>query len=1373
MTGSAGLGLAQRLNVPFVQEVVAETVAVQQSDPQADVIIELGGEDAKITYLKPVPEQRMNGTCAGGTGAFIDQMATLLQTDAAGLDRLAADATTLYPIASRCGVFAKTDLQPLLNDGAPHPDLAASIFQAVATQTVAGLACGRPIRGRIILLGGPMHFLPQLRAAFARLLEPAGCDLVTPEDGQLMVALGAAQLADQTSSTTTAISLQALIDRLRQSISADADTPRTGMPALFADSAQRRAFDQRHAQTVELLPLEQASGACFLGIDAGSTTIKAVLIDDQKRILYQHYAPNAGDPVRAAVQIVQEIRQSLPGRAVIAHSCVTGYGEGLIKAALRIDQAEVETIAHYRAAAHYQPKVTSVIDIGGQDMKYLKIVDGVIDSISVNEACSSGCGSFLQTFAKAMGLDITAFAEAAAAAFTPVDLGSRCTVFMNSSVKQAQKEGATVGDISAGLSYAVIRNALYKVIKLHDANDLGEHVVVQGGTFLNDAVLRAFELLTEREVIRPSIAGLMGAFGAALIAQERFVPGRASTLLSPIALKQLTVTTTTEQCPHCQNHCQCTISTFPDGTRHVTGNRCERGAGLSKASNAPANLFEYKYKRLFAYRRLTDKAAWRGDIGIPRALNLYENYPLWFTMLTKLGFRVMLSPRSNHDLFTAGMDSIASENICYPAKLVHGHIEALLDRGITTIWFPSVAYEDKLVDGSDNCYNCPVVAAYPQVIQNNLSRLREGGEPAKFLNPFLSLNNPAKLVDLIVETFTEFNVSYNEAQIAVEAGLAEQEAFRRDMAKAGEDVLAELACTGGSGVVLAGRPYHVDPEIHHGIPELISSLGLAVLTEDSIAHLGKVVRPLRSRDQWSYHSRLYAAAAAVAEHTELELVQLNSFGCGLDAITTDQVAEILHAEGRVYTCLKIDEVSNLGAARIRLRSLIAATQNRQTKQSQAKELGYERVPFTKEHQQDTKHTIIAPQMSPIHFSLLTAAFRGSGYRVCLLEEVTQADVDRGLRHVNNDACYPAIMVVGQLVNAFASGSVDPNYCSVMITQTGGMCRATNYVGLLRKALAEAGFANVPVVAISTQGIEKNPGFKLTGLLLRRAIRSVTFGDLLQNMLLRTRPYEVEPGSALALYRRWDQIGCEWAQYRGKSATWGRHISFGHLCRAAVRAFDRLPLKNIPRKPRVGVVGEILVKFHPDANNHVVDIIEAEGHEVVLPGLMEFVVNGMYAADWNYETYGIGKYSRYIKRLARRWVERYRRPALRALGRSRRFTPPRSMPELVARAREVVSLGNQAGEGWLLTAEILELIDDGVKAIICAQPFACLPNHVTGKGVFRELRRRHPLVNLTTIEYDPGACEVNQLNRIKLLLAASPLSNAPSHQTTPHSTSGRS
>ena len=1528
ITGSGGLALADNLHVPFVQEVIAETRAIDQEYPQADVIIELGGEDAKITYLKPTPEQRMNGSCAGGTGAFIDQMATLLDTDAAGLNDMAKSYETLYPIASRCGVFAKTDLQPLINDGAAKPDLAASIFTAVATQTIAGLASGRPIHGTVIFLGGPLFFMSELREAFHRALEGKVDEFIVPTDAHLYVAFGSALLAGEPDQLEDGVHFEArtcedILENLEDLKNLPANTPT--MPPLFPTEAEREAFNERHhREHVHIGTLEGAIGPHFLGIDAGSTTIKATLVTDDREIVWSSYATNEGSPLTAAVNIVKKIQNELPQDAWIARSCATGYGEGLITTGLHLDEGVVETMAHYRGAEMASPGVTAVIDIGGQDMKYLAISDGVIDSIAVNEACSSGCGSFLQTFAQSMGLTIQEFTQAALNSTHPVDLGSRCTVFMNSSVKQAQKEGASMEDIAAGLCYSVVRNALYKVIKLRDSGELGDTVVVQGGTFLNDAVLRAFELLTEREVTRPNIAGLMGAYGAALTARMHYsdvsdgldgepddaantgikqividgVTHTASNILSGEDLDHLSMTSERDVCKLCQNHCKLTITTFQDGSRYVTGNRCERGGDSKKQRSDRPNLYDYKYKRCFAYRRLTDKKATRGEIGIPRVLNMYENYPFWFTLLTSLGFKVMISGRSSHELFETGIESIASENICYPAKLVHGHVKWLLNKGIKTIFYPCVSYEENLVPDTDNHYNCPVVANYPVVIGANMPELREEG--VRYMRPYFNMANHELMIDRIVEEFAWADVTREEAETAVKAAYAENEVFKHDVQMEGLKALAYMKEHNCRGIVLAGRPYHIDPEVNHGIPETICALGMVVLSEDSICelqpgqklalseflaegeedprkknangfrHVGdrKVTKmPLRVTNQWAYHSRLYAAANFVASYPGLELVQLNSFGCGLDAITTDQVSEILADKADVYTMLKIDEVSNLGAAKIRLRSLKAAVEERErnhkrvvaasmpTKQDQpgnadavadakakldevkaqlkaaeaelraaetaaikqagqggfrktgsaaptpgrqimldtvmkanpklteavkaasrrAAENGIgesregkktahnsatmskyaNRIPFGKDMKD---YTIVAPQMSPIHFSLVESVIRSGGYKFDILKHASRDDVEIGLKYVNNDACYPAIMVIGQLVNAILEGKYDPDTTALAITQTGGMCRATNYFGLIRKALVDAGYPQIPVIAISTQGIEDNPGFKATPSLLHRAVKALVIGDLLMKCLYRVRPYEVTAGSADKLYETWDVIVRETLEHHGFSKTARKFIGKGYLpyqelVKEIVRSFDKLPLKDEPRKVRVGVVGEILVKYQPDANNHVVDVIESQDCEAVVPGIMEFMTTRPYIADWNEHYLGMGG-SKLGYALMRKGLDLYLNPVRKAIGLANgKFSQDLPMPELVKKAGEVTSVGVQAGEGWLLTAEILELIESGCPNVICAQPFACLPNHVTGRGMFGKIRRLHPEANIVSIDYDPGASEANQLNRIKLMISA--------------------
>jgi predicted CoA-substrate-specific enzyme activase len=1371
ITGSGGVSVASWLDVPFVQEVIAGTEAIERHYPETDVIIELGGEDAKITFLKPTTEQRMNGTCAGGTGSFIDQMAQLLRTDARGLNELAARYENLYPIASRCGVFAKSDLQPLLNEGAPQEDLAASVLQAVVNQTIAGLAQGRPIRGHVVFLGGPLYFLSELRRAFERTLADRVKSFTLPENAQLFVALGAALLSTP-SRVFTLDDLQELFEKdvvLSEDIS--------HIPPLFKDAEEKRLFDQRHNRaTVDLLDISVASGPCFLGIDAGSTTTKAVLVNADGELVFTWYGSNGGSPVNSTVRILRDLYQQLPEAAWIARSCVTGYGENLIQAALQVDEGEIETMAHYRASEFFLPGVNFIIDIGGQDMKCMRVRNGVIDHIMLNEAYSSGCGSFIQTFAHSLGMDTPSFAQAALTGENPVDLGTRCTVFMNSRVKQAQKEGASVGDISAGLSYSVVRNALYKVIKIKDPSEMGEKVVVQGGTFLNDAVLRSFELVCGREVIRPNIAGLMGAFGAALIARSHWDKQSRSTLLTADQLNEFTMETTFDTCGKCGNHCKLTISTFSDGRRFVSGNRCERGAGVEvpKEDRLP-DLYAFKYKRTFAhYRSLSVAEAPRGIIGIPRVLNMYENYPLWHTVLTHLGFRVVLSGRTTYQMFEKGMDTIPSESVCYPAKVAHGHVRDLLDKGIKTIFYPSIAYEAEENPNSDNHFNCPIVVSYPEVIRNNMDNLRADG--VCFLNPFLPLHNPDKLVEKITEAFAAWQVSKAEAQEAVRLGFEEMARYKEDILQEGDRVLAWLEENDRQGIVLAGRPYHVDPEINHGIPQLINSLGLAVLSEDAVARPGVLQRPIRVVDQWAYHTRLYEAAALVAQKPYLQLVQLNSFGCGIDAITTDQTQEILESQGDIYTCLKIDEVSNLGAVRIRLRSLKVAMEERAAHDAEYRKKRaavaaveeavrsegdppaayvYERVKFVPEMAE--RHTLLAPQMAPTQFALLEAAFIPSGLDVRVLRTATAQDVECGLKYVNNDACYPTILVVGQLINALLSGEYDPNNTSLLITQTGGGCRATNYVAFLRKALKDAGMPQVPVIALSATGIETNPGFKPNLSIINKAVQSLVLGDLLMTCVLRVRPYELRKGAADALHDKWVETGRAFLSRKDKTYTYKRLID------AIVTDFENFELADIPRKPRVGVVGEILVKFQPDANNQVVRVIEEEGCEAVMPGLIDFFLYCAFNPQWKHKELGDSGKASLGGKAAIALLERYRAPIKKRLQRSGKFMVPESIYVLAEYASTVLSLGHATGEGWFLTAEMIELIKHDVPNIICAQPFACLPNHVTGKGMIKEIRRQYPEANIVPIDYDPGASEVNQLNRIKLMISTAIKREEPSRE----------
>ncbi len=1597
MTGSGGVAMAEKLEVDFIQEVVATANAVEEVAPKTDVAIELGGEDAKIIYFKGGIEQRMNGVCAGGTGSFIDQMASLLQTDATGLNEYAKNYKVLYSIASRCGVFAKSDIQPLINEGATKEDLAASIFQAVVNQTISGLACGKPIRGNVAFLGGPLHFLSELRQRFIETLHLTEDTTIIPEKSHLFAAFGSAVSATD---ETKVIDMETFKQRLDSMESLQMEVSR--LEPLFKTQEDYDAFTARHSkESVERLDLSEYSGNAFLGIDAGSTTTKVALVSDKGQLLWSYYASNEGSPLKVVIKALNELYSVKPDDVKIKNSCVTGYGEGLIKQALLIDYGYVETVAHYKAASFFKPDVDFILDIGGQDMKCIRIKDGVIDNVLLNEACSSGCGSFIETFAKSLNYTVEEFANIATFAKNPIDLGSRCTVFMNSRVKQAQKEGAEVGDISAGLAYSVIKNALLKVIKISDPTALGKSIVVQGGTFYNNAVLRSFEFISEREAVRPDIAGIMGAFGAGLIAREKYKEGYETTLISRDEMNALKVDTMHTRCGGCANNCLLTINKFDGGRRFITGNRCEKGEGKTESSKNVPNLFEYKKNRLFNYKSLDEDKAPRGTIGIPRVLNMYENYPFWHTFLTNLGFSVKLSPFSSKKIYEEGIESIPSESACYPAKLVHGHVMHLINEGVTTVFYPSVVYERPDIKNSDECYNCPIVESYSENIKNNMEDLRErnikfinpfisfknrdalikrlkdefadygvtmeevrnavekgwdafgagliarekykegyettlisqeamnnlkidiaharcggcanncmltinkfdGGRrfitgnrcevgegkgeanksvpnlyeykkkrlfdyesldekeakrgvigiprvlnmyedypfwhtfltelgfsvklspfsskkiyeegiesipsesacyPAKlvhghvmhlikegvktifypsvvyerpdiknadecyncpivasyseniknnmedlrendikFMNPFLSFKNKDALIKRLKDEFSDYGVSFGEVRDAVEKGWKEWTAFREDMHRKGDEVLKYIEENNTVGIVLGGRPYHVDPEVNHGIPELITGYGIAVLTEDSIAWKGNVERPLVVRDQWMYHSRLYEAAAFVKTRKDVEYIQLNSFGCGLDAVTTDEVKSILNAAGKIYTALKIDEVNNLGAARIRVRSLIAALEDRREKHIEPVkgDASLKRVIFTKEMRKD--YTLLCPQMAPIHFDLMVAAFNSCGYKIDVMPAIDKSCIDTGLKYVNNDACYPALIVVGQVMNALKSGKYDLNKVGVLITQTGGGCRATNYIGFIRKALENAGMPQIPVISVST-GIESNPGWKYNFDMLKKTMQALTYGDLFMRVLYKVRPYEKVPGSANELYHKWNE------KAKKDLAT---ASNFKENIEAIVKAFDEFEIDETIKKPKVGVVGEILVKYHPTANNDIVSVIENEGAEAVVPDILSFGTYSAYNWVQKHKYLGTSLKGSLIGKGVVSLIEYCRKPLVDALNNSKRFEAPERIEKLAAYAEPIVSLCNQTGEGWFLTGEMIELIHSGVRNIVCAQPFACLPNHIVGKGVIKELKRYNPLVNIVAVDYDPGASEVNQLNRIKLMMSS--------------------
>ena len=1336
VTGSGGLSVSSEPGMPFVQEVIAGSRAVRRFLPDVMTVLELGGEDAKLTFLDKGLDQRMNGICAGGTGAFIDQMALLLKTDPEGLDRLAASHTTIYPIAARCGVFAKTDLQALLNEGARREDIAASVFQAVVNQTVTGLACGRKIHGKCAFLGGPLYFLPQLRRRFAETLCLDDSDIILPESAQLYVAVGAA-LSAKTAAAGGTLTFRCLLDHIR-SVSKKSTADAARLAPLFQSGMDYQEFLSRHSShKAGRKDLSSFAGDCFLGLDIGSTTCKAVLIDEKANILFSCYANNDGRPLDSTVRMLQNIYDNLPEGVDLACSAVTGYGENLINAALSCDFGEVETVTHFTAAEFFLPGVETVLDIGGQDMKFLRARDGIIESIVLNEACSSGCGSFIETFAQTLGLDVQTFAWEGLHAKAPVDLGSRCTVFMNSRVRQVQKDGIAVGDISAGLCYSAVKNALFKVVKMHHPSELGDKIIVQGGAFRNDALLRCFELIAEKQVVRPDIAELMGAFGAALTAKRSWSKDMHSSIIRPEALRRFTYRTSITRCRGCANQCLLTISSFSNGRKLVTGNRCERGAGNDTPSIIP-NLYDYKYQRLFQYVPLEINKASRGTIGIPRALNMYENYPFWFTFFTELGYRVVLSPPSCRSIYELGMDTISSDTACYPAKLANGHVVALINQGIKHIFFPCLPKEINEFKEADNHYNCPIVACYAEVLRANIDLLRE--QHVTFYHPFLPYQNDKRLARRLWEELRDFNIPAGEIARAIAAARKEDLKFKADICREGQRVLDLLAADGQTGIILSGRPYHLDPEVHHGIPNLIASLGFAVFTEDSVAHLGHADRPLRVLDQWMYHTRLYEAADYASKSDLLELVQLNSFGCGPDSIAAEQAQEILGRHHKLYTLLKIDDVSNLGAAKIRLRSLQAAIKARKAVE---KETPVSEHCFAGTTRPLSQYTILGPQMSPIHFELIEEAIRSEGYRFVILPTVSKEDIDEGLRYVNNDSCYPAIIIIGQLLNALKSGQYDISKTAILMAQTGGPCRASNYLALLDIALQKNGFDNVPILSLTVGTPRRTTRFPVTPGLVKKAVMSMIYGDLLMKVLYRVRPYERVPGTADRLYEFW-LTACRQDLRRGDRGRFRKNLV--HIA----NDFQQIEVTQ-EAKTKVGLVGEIMVKYHPAANNDMAALLERSGAELAVPGLTDFFLYCALVREYNHKYLDGGNIQRFIGHLFIRYVESYRNDMRKALRLTGRFKAPDTIYEMAGKVESILSLCNHTGEGWLLTAEIVDLIEEDAGCIICMQPFACLPNHISGRGMMKTLKEKYPHVHMIAIDYDPGASNVNQVNRIKLIL----------------------
>ena len=1340
-TGSAGMGLAETYGFPFIQEMVASSQLIRHRWPEVKTFIEIGGEDSKVIFFEDMapPDIRMNGSCAGGTGAFIDQMAVLLDVSIEDFDLLAQRSAAVHPIASRCGVFAKTDVQSLLSNHVPKEDIAASIFHAVALQTAATLFRGRQVEKKALLAGGPLGFFRGLRCAFMDVLGlDERADVAATAHPELIAALGASLHSSNRAST---IPIKIFLKKLEKVEKRRVKT--ATLPPLFTSKEEFISWQERHEQrVVEKADLRDLNGEdCFLGIDSGSTTTKIILMDSRNRVALSHYSPNSGDPVEAVRSGLRSFGTALTAAGItirIARTAVTGYGEDLIRAAFGVDDGIVETMAHYRAARTFSPQVSFILDVGGQDMKAVFIKNHAVSDIQVNEACSSGCGSFIETFARSLNCDIAQFAQLACQSDAPFDLGTRCTVFMNSRVKQAQREGASISDISAGLAYAVVKNSLYKVLKLTDVQLLGDHIVTQGGAFRNPAVLRAFEMLTGKEVARPDIAELMGAYGAAITARENYFSEktRQSSFVGFQPTESGTGSRELLNCKGCENKCRIVRIRFPNGRNYFTGNRCEnRFSNRARTGRKGVNLAAVKVKLLFD-RPLEPAGKPILSFGIPRALNMYENFPFWSAYLTACGFRVVLSSPSTTELFERGVPAVMSDNICFPGKLAHGHIMDLINRKVDRIFYPNVVYEQKEHLSSCNSFNCPVVTGYPDVIRSASNT--EGLHGIPLDSPAVSFRDTTLLEKQLFHFVKPFGVKRLSSNLAVRQALEAQSDFRRRLLEMGGNLIAKAEKEARRMVVLSGRPYHVDPLINHGIPELLACYGVDVVTEDALPlNDWESLRQNAILTQWAYANRIIAAAEYVGNKKNMYMVQLASFGCGLDALSSDEARCILEKKNQSYTMIKIDEMANLGAVKIRLRSLLEA--DRGGKDCVAPLSVY---PLCGK---GGRKKIIVPWISPMYSPLVAPAFAACGLPAEVLAPPDRQSVELGLRYVNNDLCYPAVIIIGDIIKAFRSGQYDPEQTAIVFPQTFGQCRASSYLPLMEKALQCAGYEKVEVLSLSITSGDLQIDLPIDKkAFLKKLALELIFADALARLYYAMVPREIIKGRAEAIHRKYlERIAEDPADFD----------SLLILLERAVAEFNSLEATNAAI-PVVGVLGEIYVKYNAFANNHIVEWLLEQGLEVRIPPLFSFFMQFFTNEAFNQRAF----LKRSLKnRVACTLADHYVRYLLQrvetAMKPFRYHQESIGLGKLAEEASRTVSLVNQAGEGWLLTAEMIAMLQCGINHIVCVQPFGCLANHITGKGISRRLKQRYPRANLLFLDMDAGHSEVNLLNRLHLLVAA--------------------
>lgn len=1340
ITGSVGMATAEQVKAPFVQEVVAATAEARALHPEARTLIDIGGEDAKVVFLEADgrSELRMNGNCAGGTGAFIDQMADLLGVAPAELGQMALQSQKLYPIAARCGVFAKTDVQNLQSRGAARADIARSVLHSVAVQVVTTLSHGRTIEPPVLVAGGPLTFLPALRQALAEQLNLSPDSLLSSKNSVLVPAMGCAL-----SARGVQLTLGELERRLAQPVVRTEQA--SALQPLFADEAEhdawRKAKEQNPMRRGRLSAPEER---VFIGIDSGSTTTKLVATREDGEIVFTYYAPNLGNPIKAASTGLQKLRdeaQAAGCRLQVVGSCSTGYGEDFVKAAFGLDRGVVETMAHTMAARRLQPEVSFILDIGGQDMKAIWVDRGAVVRMELNESCSSGCGTFLQTFAAGLGYEVTDLARMACQARHPSDLGTRCTVFMNSKVKQALREGATVSDIAAGLSYSVVGNCLYKVLRLHDASELGRHIVVQGGTMRNDAVVRAFEVLTGRSVVRPPMPELMGAYGCALTAAAH--PAKAMTIDAMLAGSGYT--TRELRCNGCANRCAVTQYHFEGGGRYYSGNRCERVfSSHGRKVERARNIYDLKRSLLFDAGDCAPRAG-RPTIGLPRVLGLYEDLPFWRALLTSCGFGVKISAPSEAKRYEHALCSVMSDNICFPAKLVHSHIAWLETAGVDRILFPYVIYEHRDDPTAVKSYNCPIVSGYSDVIRSAM-------QPRVPLDaPAITFADRPLLRKQIRAYLASLGVGRREADRAFEAALSAYDDWNSRLRAEAQSILEDDRAHGRLTIVLAGRPYHADPLIQHGLSEMIAGMGVGVISDDIVRGDSTRIETNIIR-QWAYMNRIMRAAQWTAEQADdVQFVQMTSFGCGPDAFIQDEVRTLLSRREKPYTLLKLDDVSNLGSLRLRVRSLLESLTTGE--RSRAAEPFTTTRPYGRAG--DEQLTILAPYISEFLTPLIPPVVAHAGYRAEVLPPSNDESVRLGLQYANNEVCYPATLIIGDVVRALKSGRYDPARVAVAMTQTGGQCRASSYAGLIKRAMVSAGFGQVPLITLGVGtatneaqgGAQQRMQFnwrKLAPIVLDMLL----WADVTAKFYYSALPRERKKGLADRLRDHYLQAGA-----RVLAMAKGRAKAMTHLVRQAAADFQAAIHPDRPA-PRVGIVGEIFLKFNHFAQLHLQDLLKERGIEIVPPLITPFFIQDFVNQRWKRELHLVGDTRpQWVLRLLGTWVARRMKQFDRAAAAYSHYAPFSRIEHDAERVQGLVSRAAQFGEGWLLPADIIGFYESGVKSVLSLQPFGCIANQIVDRGIERALQRRLPGLNLLSLDFDSGVSRVNVANRLLLFLDA--------------------